>query len=127
MAVELALHLIRLLIWSAASSALAMLPILWRNQPPWKSDFQLMLIAWNVVNLAIVFFSWNTRPGELASTREFLALNLGLNVAYLAAGLTSALPVASTARMRGFGFAIALQGVALLALDTWLYFRLPTP
>ncbi|MCW5938874.1 MAG: hypothetical protein KF884_04980 [Fimbriimonadaceae bacterium] len=91
----------------------------------WTS-FLAWMCGWCLVNLAICGLSWYGKPpGDLRKLREFLMLNEGLNVGYLGVGL--ALGLSSNAPVvQGAGWAIAIQGVALLVLDTWLLMKLPS-
>ncbi len=83
-----------------------------------------MTAGWCLVNLAIVAASRNGPASELAPLREFLALNLGLNCAYIGVGATvgrlSMKPFSA-----GMGWAAALQGGVLLVLDGYLLWQLP--
>lgn len=115
-------HLLRLGLWALFSLLLAM--ALSRRHGV-SREFALMTAGWAIINLAIVGFSWNGKPPELAPFREFLMLNLGLNVGYIGVGLTMALAGKPRARLIGFGWAIALQGIALLAFDGLLLVFLP--
>jgi hypothetical protein len=79
-----------------------------------------------VVNLIIAAAGWKgSKPLELSPFREFLALNLGLNVGYIGVGI--ALGVLGELGVSGAGWAVAIQGLALLILDGFLMARLPTP
>ena len=51
-------------------------------------------------------------------------LNLGLNAAYISTGITLATPKEASRRSKGFGVAVAVQGLALLALDGYLLWQI---
>ena len=78
-----------------------------------------MTIGWSVVNILIAL------PGRLSpkvdpkTIDDLLAFNLGLNVAYVAVGIT--LLVLGNPRVRGAGIAVMVQGINLLVLDGYLY------
>lgn len=108
-------HLRRLAYWSAGSIVVGAIVM------PWNRDFSTMTIGWAVVNLVIVTASWRSKPPtSLPSLREFLAFNLGLNLAYLAVGVALWL-----AGHPGWGLAISIQSLALEGLDAYLLQRLP--
>lgn len=121
--IELRKHLMRLAVWSAAWIPLGLLLAAWR---PGGLDaaFGLMSVGWAVVNLAIVAGGMRDRkPVDLRRLREFLALNLGLNLGYLGVGLTMYL--LGQTPVEASGAAVFVQGLALLALDGWLFRALP--
>lgn len=83
-----------------------------------------MSAGWSAVNLAIVMGSRRSRkPVERRSLREFLFLNLGLNVAYIGVGVC--LAWLGPPGVAGSGWAVAVHGAALLALDGWLLSEVP--
>lgn len=81
-----------------------------------------MTAGWAFVNLLIAAPGLvRPKPVEsLRKLREFLAFNLGLNVAYISVGVTVALTVNP-----GAGWAVVVQGAALLVLDGILMARCP--
>jgi hypothetical protein len=94
--------------------------------------------AWNIVNLGIAAFGYfnavNSDPASMTnveiikdfnSLQNFLLLNAGLDVAYIATGFylkERSKNSSSSERLRGYGNSLLLQGGFLLAFDVALYF-----
>lgn len=115
-------HMDRLII-SAAVSIIMGAVFAFRPDEAQRS-FGWMTIGWAMVNLAIAIFGRLDRSEpNLAPTREFLAFNLGLNIAYIGVAVT--LLALGKPPVRGAGLAVAIQGALLLALDGYLFWRLP--
>jgi hypothetical protein len=93
---------------------------------------------WNVVNLGIATFGYfnavNSDPSQITnlaiikdfnSLQNFLLLNAGLDVAYIATGLylkERSKNSSSAERLRGYGNSLLLQGGFLLLFDVSLFF-----
>lgn len=93
---------------------------------------------WNVVNLGIAAFGYfnavNADPSSMTnleiikdynSLQNFLLLNAGLDVAYIATGLylkERSKNSSSAERLRGYGNSLLLQGGFLLLFDVSLFF-----
>lgn len=93
---------------------------------------------WNVVNLGIAAFGYfnavNSDPSSMTnleiikdfnSLQNFLLLNAGLDVAYIATGLylkERSKNSSSAERLRGYGNSLLLQGGFLLLFDVSLFF-----
>jgi hypothetical protein len=93
---------------------------------------------WNVVNLSIAAFGYfnaaNSDPSSITnleiikdynSLQNFLLLNAGLDVAYIATGLylkERSKNSSSSERLRGYGNSLLLQGGFLLLFDVSLFF-----
>lgn len=93
---------------------------------------------WNVVNLGIAAFGYfnavNSDPASMTnieiikdfnSLQNFLLLNAGLDVAYIATGLylkERSKNSSSAERLRGYGNSLLLQGGFLLLFDVSLFF-----
>lgn len=93
---------------------------------------------WNVVNLGIAAFGYfnaaNSDPSSITnleiikdynSLQNFLLLNAGLDVAYIATGLylkERSKNSSSSERLRGYGNSLLLQGGFLLLFDVSLFF-----
>lgn len=113
---ELQMHCLRLLVL-AAVGVITGLAVARRPDP--VGSFGWMTAGWSLVNAVIAL------PGFLKPTLDprtfddFLAFNLGLNFAYIGVGLV--LWRMGTARARGAGLAVAIQGLILLVLDGYLY------
>lgn len=85
----------------------------------------LMTAAWGLVNFIIVFVAQRNVPQVFdQGTRDFLVFNLGLNLGYIGTGIAMALAGKSKELLRGFGWAIAVQGALLLLLDLRLFLLL---
>lgn len=82
-----------------------------------------MTTAWSVINLAIVLVARNDRAlPNLAGLNSFLVINLWLNVVYIVVG--AAVGLRTKDRAQGAGWAVVVQGVALMVLDGLLYGQL---
>ncbi len=93
---------------------------------------------WNVVNLGIAAFGYlnavNSDPASMTnveiikdfnSLQNFLLLNAGLDVAYIATGFylkERSKNSSSSERLKGYGNSLLLQGGFLLVFDIALYF-----
>ena len=98
-----------------------------------SSAFWQMNMGWNLVNASIAGFGYFTQsmPTDLAGTlseqhsiETLLAVNAGLDIAYILGGLylrEKAKSSEQTDRLRGFGNSIIIQGAFLLLFDTALY------
>lgn len=109
---ELKAHLRRLAIWSGSSLAAGIILLF-----ALRSSVGGMTAGWALVNLAIFAFSWKGKPPtSYQKFREFLAFNQGLNVMYIAVGLTLVLST-EYRDVWVTGMEIMPQGLALLVLD----------
>lgn len=75
-----------------------------------------MNAIWAFIDGAIGWANLLTGPVTLDFLRNVLAINSGLDVAYIGSGLFLSLWFASPL-LRGFGWAVILQGAFLLAFD----------
>jgi hypothetical protein len=92
-----------------------------------------MNAGWNIINAGIAGIGYFTQsmPNTLAGTvaeqhsiETLLAVNTGLDIAYILGGLylrEKALNSEQSERLRGFGNAIMMQGAFLLLFDAALY------
>jgi hypothetical protein len=92
-----------------------------------------MTLGWAAVDGAIVAAAWKSTarprtPEELRASREFLQLNLGLDVGYVATGVAMGVLGRMDGRpeVEGSGWAVAAQGLGLAVLDGVLLAELPT-
>lgn len=92
----------------------------------------LLTLGWAAVDAGIVAAAWKstTRPRtaeELRASREFLQLNVGLDVGYLATGVSMGVLGRMDGRpeVEGAGWAVAAQGLGLAVLDAILLAELP--
>jgi len=124
-------HLLRLGIWGGASTLVGSLMIAWlvarRLQAPLLRHFAIQTAAWGAVNLVLCL--WASRrlaQRDFAGAQELLNVlwfNTGLDLGYVAIGITLALTAWRWgARVGGIGAGIGVmvQGVALLLLDARL-------
>jgi hypothetical protein len=135
---ELKAHLRRLAVWSwlwlavlAIASVAGAVDFTRLGQGDYRTsafDLDMFLVvsaAWSAVNLGIVgLAARDRRPLRLQRLREILWFNQGLNLLYVVVGVVLA-RFAFAGPWSGAGPPVALQGLALLALDGWLLFRLP--
>lgn len=124
-------HLLRLFAWGGASVLLGTLVVVAllvrRADSPLLRWFGLMTAAWGAVDVAIAAVAWRgLAPRDLAGfTRldRLLWLNVGLDVGYVAVGVTLAAlgwRLGQRLGLVGSGAAVTTQGLALLLLDARL-------
>lgn len=94
-------------------------------------DFALMNAGWGAVNAGIAAFALAGADTYTAATgfetilrdeqffNRILAINSGLNVAYLSVGFSMNY-LGQSSRTQQFGAAVMLQGAFLMAFDAWL-------
>jgi hypothetical protein len=126
-------HLARLLAWAVGSilsgTALLALVVVRRAAGPLPllRHFAIQTAAWGLINLAIVL--WAQRGLKLRdhagarSLDRILWLNLGLDVGYIAVGVTLAVAGWLLGRRLGAvgaGLGVVVQGAALFLLDLLL-------
>lgn len=80
----------------------------------WRS-FWFMSGLWCVVNTLIVCYAIVAPPESLESFRRILLINAGLDVGYIVVG--GVLLAMKRPMLRGFGAAVCVQGLFLLAFD----------
>lgn len=101
--------------WAAASTAVGAVLAL----RPDTRGFGRQTAAWGLVDGAIAYVGVRARrrrgPTEPGRLRRVLAVNACLDVAYVAAGAL----LTRRGRWRGDGWAVVVQGLFLLLLDTW--------
>lgn len=121
-------HLLRLGLWGATSllaGGFAVgIVVIKRMQSPLLLHFAIQTAAWGALDVLLATFGWRGLGlRDLAgATRldRFLWLNTGLDVGYIAVGLTLALSGWLLGRRMGVvgaGFGVIVQGTALFALD----------
>jgi hypothetical protein len=121
-------HLLRLAAWGAAclllGTALGAALAARRVASPLLKHFAIQTAAWGAVDLAFAAWGWRglrLRDHDAAASLErFLWLNLGLDVGYVAVGVTLALTAWLLGRRLapvGAGLGVVVQGGALLLLD----------
>lgn len=121
-------HLLRLLLWGAASvlvgTALIATMGARRHRSPLLYLFALVTAGWGVADVILALWELHTIASrDLAgATRldRFLWFNVGLDAGYLLVGLTLAVMgwrLARRAEAIGAGIAIVVQGLALAVLE----------
>ena len=128
-------HLIRLGAWAGTSAIGGTVLLVTGWKDPFKRHLGIQSIGWSLINGAIVAASWTgtgqpKTADERAWSREFINLNLGLDVGYVGVGLTmtwSGLQDPQRRGLAGAGLGISIQGAALLVLDAILLAQYPKP
>ncbi len=125
------LHLLKLTIWGAMSIAVGTVLLstlrATRNSSALLFHFGVQTAAWGAVDLALVFWARSRialrdLAGAIALDR-FVWLNVGLDVGYVAVGVTLALTGWALGRRLGLvgaGLGVIVQGLALVVLDLQL-------
>lgn len=119
-------HLQQLVLWGSASCLLGLLLLATVGRPrrsPIVFHFATQSVAWGAVILAVAVTGLRTlQLRDLASATRldrFLWLNLGLDIGYVAVGVTIALCAWLLSRRYGgvgAGVAIVVQGLALAVI-----------
>lgn len=119
---ELQAHLVRVIAWAVVNLLMGVVLLARRDTGPIARAFAVQLVAWAAINLVLAAFGWDGRR----PSPEFLWLNVGLDVGYLAVGTTMVLTGRrfQSPRLRGSGWGVLPQGLALFALDLYLVHRL---
>ncbi|MBA3891444.1 MAG: hypothetical protein H0X64_13030 [Gemmatimonadaceae bacterium] len=122
-------HLLRLFIWSEASIVLGggmVAFLVWRRiESPMLRHFAIQTAAWGAVILALAFVGWKRLAlrdhAAAVSLDRFVWLNIGLDIGYVAVGVTLILVgwfgVVRRPGLAGAGAGVVLQGMALAWLD----------
>jgi membrane protease YdiL (CAAX protease family) len=121
-------HLLRLALWGAMSvvmgSAIWAVLAARRVRSPLLMHFAIQTGAWGAVDLAICAAAWRgLKLRDLSgavSLDRFLWFNIGLDVGYVAVGVTLALVgwrLARSLGLVGAGIGVVVQGAALAVLD----------
>lgn len=126
-------HLIRLGVWALFSIVFGVVILLAKRQNLAAQHFSMQFIVWGLIDGIIVLFGLrdNSRPDLVAAIklREFLWLNEGLDVGYVAVGITLIIvgrwSKVNSASLIGAGLGVMIQGFLLLLLDGLLLWQLP--
>jgi hypothetical protein len=97
-----------------------------------KKAFWQMNAGWNIINIAIAGFGYYAKPElydfqsaihQQSAIQQLLALNIGLDIAYMLGGLylKEKSNTTSQAQLLGFGNSLIVQGAFLLLFDCALY------
>lgn len=126
-------HLVRLGIW-AIFSIISGLILLWKKSiSDFWQQFGLQFLVWGLIDGIIVVFGLRDTARldivGIIKLREFLWLNEGLDVGYVAVGITLFLVGRHnnySAKLMGAGISVAIQGFILFLLDGVLIWQLPS-
>ena len=121
-------HLARLIAWGAGSvvagTAILLFLTIRRVGSPLLSSFAIQCAAWGAVDLVIAGLAWRglAERDSAGATKldRLLWLNSGLDVGYVAVGITLAVVGWMLGRRLGLvgaGAGVIVQGLALLVLD----------
>ena len=110
-----------LLAWTLASLGGAVVGLNFSSHALWK-PFWFMTGLWGWIDGAIVLYAMIAEPLPLETLRSVLLFNAGLDVCYIVTG--SILMSRPAERWKGFGTAILIQGLFLLALDVTMASRI---
>lgn len=88
---------------------------LWRTSHAFWRPFWFMTAVWALVNAAIAYGGWLGAEPDPASLRRILWINAGLDTLYMVVGL--GLWMRPRPMLKGFGLAIAIQGLFLFLFD----------
>jgi len=124
-------HLLRLAIWAGFCVFLGTIFLTWlavrRVRAPILQHFAIQTAAWGAVNAAIVLWAWRGLGfRDFAGAQRLLHvlwLNTGLDVGYVAVGVTLAITAWRWGRRTGAvgaGLGVLVQGLALTLLDVRL-------
>lgn len=106
--------------WTLVGSSVGLL-----SNDPWQRSFWLTNSVWAAVNSGIALVGLLGLEPDLVQLRNLLYINAGLDLLYIAGGITLALQ--SDPRSQGAGWAIALQGAWLLLFDLFNALALENP
>ncbi len=121
-------HILRLVLWGATSVVAGTLVValitVRRLRSPLLFHFAVQCTAWGIVELGFAALAWRglVMRDLAAATRldRFVWFNAGLDVGYVALGITLALTGWTLGRRLGLvgaGVAVVVQGLALAVLD----------
>lgn len=124
-------HVLRLVAWGAGcvlvGTLLLLLVVRRRHGSPLLTHFAIQTAAWGAIELVIGALAWSGLAyrdlGGFTRLDRVLWLNIGLNLGYVAVGVTLALTGWALARrlaLVGAGMGVLVQGLALLVLDLYL-------
>ncbi len=124
-------HLMRLVGWGAASvlagTIVLVLLAARRARSPLLLHFAIQLVAWGAIDAVLGLLGWRSLGFRdldgFTDLDRFLWLNMGLNVGYVAVGVTLALcgwVLRRSLALLGAGIGVVVQGLALFVLDGYL-------
>lgn len=103
-----------LTLWALLSMGSAVVGLRSSASPRWRA-FWLMTGLWGLVDGGVALYAFVAVPLPPDTMRTVLLLNAGLDAAYIAVGAFLLTRPAET--LRGFGAAVVVQELFLLALD----------
>ncbi|MGF1581443.1 MAG: hypothetical protein ACFCD0_19125 [Gemmataceae bacterium] len=109
-----------LFLWSLVSMGGAILA-LYVVKGEWSRSFWFMSGLWGWIDGGIALYALLRPVESLEGLRDVLLINIGLDVAYMITGV--ALTRFSSSKLRGFGWAILVQGMFLLVLDSCFWWK----
>lgn len=124
-------HLMRLIGWGAASVVAGTVVLLFlaarRSRSPLLLHFAIQLAAWGAIDVVLALVGWRGLAFRdldgFTDLDRFLWLNMGLNVGYVAVGVTLAAcgwALQRSLALLGAGVGVIVQGLALFVLDGYL-------
>lgn len=124
-------HLLRLLVWGAASLVLGGTLLVFlkvrRQRSPLLDHFAIQTAAWGAIDFALAANGLRTLHlrdlGSATRLDRFLWLNVGLDVGYVLVGLTLLIAgwrMGRRAGLIGAGAGVIVQGATLALLDVGL-------
>ncbi|MFM7110405.1 MAG: DUF6992 family protein [Planctomycetota bacterium] len=107
-----------LIAWALLGLMAAVAGLYWQPKadPDWWRGFWFMNAIWAFIDGAIGWSNLLAPAVTMEFLRNVLAINSGLDVAYIASGAFLAMRFTSPL-VRGFGWAVILQGAFLLVFD----------
>ncbi len=106
--------------WALAWLAAAALGLYLLPRERWRA-FWFMSALWAAIDGGIAWYGLTCGPMSPADLAPALKANAGLDVLYVVAG--AVLLTRPSARLKGFGLAVVVQGAFLLALDVTFWRR----
>lgn len=109
-----------LFLWSLISLSASVFGLCARPNDFWRS-FWFITGMWGLVDGGIALYALISPPASTTELAPILKVNAGLDVIYIIVG--AGLMIRAAQRLRGFGLAILIQGVFLLAFDLFFWWR----
>jgi hypothetical protein len=107
-----------LLMWALLSLGTSVVGLYRASSEAWRG-FWLMSGMWGFIDGVIAWWALSNPPASNADLLPLLRINTALDVGYIAVG--TYLIFRATPLVRGFGWAVAMQGLFLLALDGFFW------
>jgi hypothetical protein len=107
-----------LLLWALLSLGTSVVGLYRGYSEAWRG-FWLMSGMWGFIDGVIAWWALSNPPSSNADLLPLLQINTALDVGYIAVG--AYLIFRAAPLVRGFGWAVAMQGLFLLALDGFFW------